>query len=84
VQSIHSLDERGAECDICYLDPPYAMRGAYEQTLKALASTMLLRAHALVIVEHEKHFDPGDTCGGFTRYRELKQGDAVLSFYRRS
>lgn len=83
VQSIHMLDERGVACDVCFLDPPYSMRGAYEQTLKALAGTRILKPDALVIVEHEKHFDPGDTCAGFTRYRELKQGDAVLSFYRR-
>jgi hypothetical protein len=36
----------------------------------------------MVIVEHEKHFDPGDQCGGMSRYRQLKQGDAVLSFYQ--
>jgi 16S rRNA (guanine966-N2)-methyltransferase len=82
-QSIYMLDARGVECDICFLDPPYSMHGAYEQTLKALAATRILKDGALVVVEHEKHFDPGDTCGGFTRYRELKQGDAVLSFYRR-
>jgi 16S rRNA (guanine966-N2)-methyltransferase len=84
VQSIQALEERGVECDICFLDPPYAMRGAYEQTLRALAGTRLMKDDSVVIVEHEKHFDPGDTCGGFTRYRELKQGDAVLSFYWRT
>jgi 16S rRNA (guanine966-N2)-methyltransferase len=82
-QSIYMLDERGVQCDMCFLDPPYSMRGAYEQTLKALAGTRILKPDAVVVVEHEKHFDPGDTCGGFTRYRELKQGDAVLSFYRK-
>ena len=82
-QSIYMLDERGVTCDVCFVDPPYSMRGAYEQTLKALAGTRILKPDALVVVEHEKHFDPGDTCGGFTRYRELKQGDAVLSFYRK-
>src|SRR5262245_13233165 len=39
VQCIRALDECGAECDICFLDPPYSMHGAYEQTLKALAGT---------------------------------------------
>jgi 16S rRNA (guanine966-N2)-methyltransferase len=82
VQSLKVLDERGVECSICFLDPPYELRGAYEQTLNALRKTKLLNPETIVIVEHEKHFDPGDTCGGMERYRQLKQGDAVLSFYR--
>jgi 16S rRNA (guanine966-N2)-methyltransferase len=82
-QSLHVLDERGIECNICFLDPPYEMRGAYARTLETLQKTKLLARDALVIVEHEKHFDPGDECGGMRRYRQLKQGDAVLSFYQR-
>jgi hypothetical protein len=35
-----------------------------------------------VVVEHDKRFDPGDGPAPLQRYRELEQGDAVLSFYR--
>jgi len=80
-QSLRLLDQRGIECGVCFLDPPYEMHGAYEQTLNTLRKTRLLDQRTVVIVEHEKHFDPGDPCGGMTRYRQLKQGDAVLSFY---
>jgi 16S rRNA (guanine(966)-N(2))-methyltransferase RsmD len=70
--------------DIVFLDPPYRERGAYEQVLRLLAELDLVSDSGIVIAEHEKHFDPGDSLDAFTRYRTLKQGDAVLSFYRRS
>jgi 16S rRNA (guanine(966)-N(2))-methyltransferase RsmD len=70
--------------DIVFLDPPYRERGAYEQVLRLLAELDLVSSSGMVIAEHEKHFDPGDSLDAFTRYRTLKQGDAVLSFYRRS
>jgi len=36
----------------------------------------------VVIVEHEKKFDPGERFGVLQRFRKLVQGDAALSFYR--
>jgi len=66
-----------------FLDPPYQMQNAYRETLEAFASTQLAR-NALVIAEHEKRFDPGDHFGDLQRTRILRQGDAALSFYRRT
>src|SRR6266851_2541966 len=43
----------------------------------------LLGDRSMVIAEHQKKFDPGDTFGELRRYRKLVQGDAALSFYRR-
>jgi len=51
--------------------------------LESLASSSIAE-HALVIAEHEKHFEPGVQFGTLGRTRQLPQGDAVLSFYRRS
>jgi 16S rRNA (guanine966-N2)-methyltransferase len=68
--------------DIVFLDPPYRERGAYEQVLRLLAELDLVSDSGIVIAEHEKHFDPGDSLASFSRYRTLKQGDAILSFYR--
>jgi len=47
-----------------------------------LGESRLLKPSSVVVAEHEKHFDPGGKFGTLERYRELKQGDAVLSFYR--
>jgi len=68
--------------DFIFLDPPYSEHAAYERTLKALSQSKLLANNSLVIVEHERKFDPGEDFGTLRRYRKLEQGDAALSFYR--
>ena len=68
--------------DVVFLDPPYRMRKAYEETLTALADSSVVWAMTLVIAEHEKNFDPGNEFGSLLRVRKLTQGNAVLSFYR--
>lgn len=70
--------------DFVFLDPPYREEGAYLGALRVLDESPLLKPTAIVIAEHTKHFDPGDGVGELRRYRSLKQGDAVLSFYRRT
>ena len=68
--------------DHVFLDPPYKMRDAYSETLRALADSKLVWAMSLVVAEHEKKFDPGEKLGPLVRFRKLVQGDAALSFYR--
>ncbi len=70
--------------DFVFLDPPYREEGAYLGILRILADSPLLKPTSIVIAEHTKHFDPGDGVENLRRYRSLKQGDAVLSFYRRA
>lgn len=70
--------------DFVFLDPPYREEGAYLAVLRVLEGSPLLKPESIVIAEHTKHFDPGDGPGALKRYRSLKQGDAVLSFYRRT
>jgi 16S rRNA (guanine966-N2)-methyltransferase len=83
VAALRMLEARGVTCDFCFLDPPYRKMGDYEQVLSLLAESKLLKPGALVIAEHDKHFDPGENFGELRRQRKLRQGDAVLSFYRR-
>ncbi|MGD0571350.1 MAG: 16S rRNA (guanine(966)-N(2))-methyltransferase RsmD [Candidatus Sulfotelmatobacter sp.] len=68
--------------DLVFLDPPYRMQSAYEETLMALADSSLIWAMSLVIAEHEKKFDPGEEFGSLRRTRKLIQGNTALSFYR--
>jgi 16S rRNA (guanine(966)-N(2))-methyltransferase RsmD len=68
--------------DLVFLDPPYRMRSAYEETLTALADSSLIWAMSLVIAEHEKKFDPGEEFSSLRRTRKLIQGNTALSFYR--
>jgi 16S rRNA (guanine966-N2)-methyltransferase len=82
VQALRLLESQAIVADFIFLDPPYEHHGAYEQVLSAVAQSQLITAESIIIAEHDKHFDPGEKFGALKRYRELKQGDAVLSFYR--
>jgi 16S rRNA (guanine966-N2)-methyltransferase len=80
--ALRLLDSQAVICDFCYLDPPYRKIDDYEQVLGFLSQSRLLNPESLVIAEHDKHFDPGAAFGSLRRQRVLRQGDAVLSFYR--
>lgn len=83
LDAIRALAQRGTQPEYIFLDPPYAMKDAYDDALHELADLPEF-GRALVIVEHEKKFDPGGAIGKLHRSRRLEQGDAALSFYRRS
>src|SRR5438270_6441490 len=76
--ALRRLDSQAIACDICFLDPPYAEEGEYENTLGFLSQSQMIGLQSLVIAEHSKRFDPGDQVGALVRFRKLKQGDAVL------
>lgn len=82
IRALRALDSTGAVADFVFLDPPYDMEDAYRQTLEAISKSRLLKPETVVIVEHQKKFDPGESFQMLRRYRKLGQGDAVLSFYR--
>lgn len=82
-KSLVQLERQSVVADFVFLDPPYRMREEYGRALAALADSKLLREASAVIAEHEKKFDPGDQHGNLHRSRQLLQGDAALSVYRR-
>jgi 16S rRNA (guanine966-N2)-methyltransferase len=82
LQALRALDAAAVTCEFCFLDPPYAHEVAYEQTLGFLSQSRLLTPKSIVIAEHDKHSDLLDRYGVLERFRKLRQGDAVLSFYR--
>ena len=81
-RALPALERQQLRPDFIFLDPPYKLRNAYGESLDWLGKSDLGR-RALVIVEHEKKFDPEEEFGALRRFRVLKQGDAALSFYRR-
>jgi 16S rRNA (guanine(966)-N(2))-methyltransferase RsmD len=82
LKTLRTLEAVAMSCDFCFLDPPYAEKGAYGQTLGILSQSRLLTPASIVIAEHDKHSDLLDRYGSLERFRRLQQGDAVLSFYR--
>jgi 16S rRNA (guanine(966)-N(2))-methyltransferase RsmD len=63
------------KADIIFLDPPYDKQDEYGKTLP------LLRA-PLVIAQHSSFHKLAATYGALTRFREVRQGDNTLSFYK--
>src|SRR5262249_20161661 len=63
VPALHTLQGRGIACDFCFLDPPYRKMADYDQVLTLLSGSSILKPCALVIAEHDKHFDPGESFG---------------------
>ena len=80
--ALRGIQATGVACDFCFLDPPYALRGAYERTLEFLGGSPIVGPSTIVIAEHEKRYDPGDGFGTLARFRKIVQGDAGLSLYR--
>jgi len=83
-EALRQWERDGVQFDVCFLDPPYRLHGAYAEILRTIARATLLRAGGIVVAEHEKRFDPGEGEGDLQRYRLLRQGESALSFYRRS
>ncbi len=72
--------------DFVFVDPPYAAHADYTRTLEFLSSSSanFLAPDALVIFEHHHKFQLPEQSGTLRRTRVLKQGDAALSFFRRT
>ena len=68
--------------DIVFFDPPYATD--YEVVLNFIGAhvSQILNDDGVVIVEHHKKNPLPEQFNTLVRYRELKQGDSLLSFYR--
>jgi 16S rRNA (guanine(966)-N(2))-methyltransferase RsmD len=82
--ALRQWEKAGVQFDVCFLDPPYRLHGAYGEILRTIARGSVLRQGGIVVAEHEKRFDPGVGEGDLQRYRLLKQGESALSFYRRT
>jgi 16S rRNA (guanine(966)-N(2))-methyltransferase RsmD len=80
-RALPALERQQLRPEFIFIDPPYRSEGSYSQTLSWLGKSGM-SARAVVIVEHEKKFDPGDEFGTLCRFRVLRQGDASLSFYK--
>lgn len=75
--------QAGVRYGVVFLDPPYEAEAEYSQTLELLggAGVRLLAEGALVVAEHRKKDALQERYGALKRVRELKQGDAGVSFY---
>jgi len=82
IRALRNLEAKSITAHFIFLDPPYRMEKVYVQVLQLLSRSSLLSPDTVVVAEHDKRFDPGEGSASLQRFRKLKQGDAVLSFYR--
>ena len=81
-RALRMLETRNVTANFIFFDPPYRLEKVYLQVLQLLSKSSLVTPETVVVAEHDKRFDPGDSFAPLLRYRTLEQGDAVLSFYR--
>lgn len=82
-KALDRLATEGDRFDFVFVDPPYAEYREYHHTLRQLGRSALLSDQSLVIAEHSRHTLLEDAYGNLYRSRQLRHGDAQLSFYRR-
>ena len=81
-RALKRLGQLSQKFDIVFLDPPYAAREEYPSFLEQLQENHVLSDAAIIIAEHSRQMLLGEQFGQLVRFRELKQGDSVLSFYQ--
>src|SRR5205814_1795291 len=57
-EALRQIDRSDMVCDFCFLDPPYKMEAAYQQSLGFLSQSRLLSPTTIVIAENDRHYDP--------------------------
>lgn len=80
---LERLAKGATKVDVVFLDPPWEAEAEYVRTLEFLGErgSALLAEGAVVIAEHSAKSQLAERYGALGRTRELKQGDAALSFY---
>ena len=79
-KALRHLARLGASADIIFADPPYRWE-LYCDILEIIFQTGLGRLQTRVIIEHHRRAALPETGGGFSRTRQVTQGDHLLSFY---
>jgi 16S rRNA (guanine966-N2)-methyltransferase len=81
-RALKRLSQWPRKFDIVYFDPPYAAGEEYLIFFEQLQDSHLLSERAMIIAEHSCRLHLKEQFGPLIRFRELKQGDSVLSFYQ--
>jgi len=70
----------GQKFDLIYFDPPY-FKELYSKALILIDQTKTLSSEGVLTTNHFKKIELPDLIGNLRRYRIVKHGDSVLSFY---
>jgi 16S rRNA (guanine966-N2)-methyltransferase len=81
-RALKRLRQLSKKFDIVFIDPPYAAWKEYPSFFDHLQEGHLLSETAIIIAEHSRRLILNEQFGPWIRFRELKQGDSLLSFYQ--
>jgi len=76
-----SLAQGSSRYDIIFIDPPYASK-IYAEVMNELSSGALISPDGIVVVEHRAKSSLDSQYSNLHKFRELKQGESALTFYR--
>lgn len=79
--ALERLQRDAERFDLALLDPPYAHGDAAWPLIDKLATGGLLRADALVVVEHRRSVTPPTGCADLAVERSRAYGDTTLTLY---
>ncbi len=83
LRALAQLERAGEKFEICFLDPPYRHSEECLSALARLSRSKLLERQGILVVEHSRRMALPESVGKLVRFRQLCQGDSVLSFYAR-
>ncbi len=81
VMAMKYFAQEKQQFDIFYFDPPYDSE-IYSPVLWQIAQNNLLAEDGIVIVEHRRQLPLAPNYDDLRPYRELIQGESVLTFFR--
>lgn len=76
-----ALGDSGVRFHVVFIDPPYDS-GLYEPVLEQVSDMRLLEPEGVAVAEHFHKTPLPERIGGLFRYRQVRIGDHLLSFYR--
>ncbi|UQZ36526.1 16S rRNA (guanine(966)-N(2))-methyltransferase RsmD [Paenibacillus sp. PK3_47] len=80
-RALGAMEKRGRSFDLVFLDPPYRLKHGDELML-TMAHKGLLRADAVIVLEHESAYAYPEEIAGFYRMRQSVYGETTVSIYR--
>jgi 16S rRNA (guanine966-N2)-methyltransferase len=81
IVALKQLASETAPFNLIFFDPPYES-GLYSPVLSDLGDSAMLADDGVVVVEHRAKTPPQSDYGRLKRFRQLKQGESALAFYK--
>jgi 16S rRNA (guanine(966)-N(2))-methyltransferase RsmD len=83
VTALKRIASQNRRFDIAFFDPPYDS-DLYREVITILGRDGVLEQGGILAVEHRAKAPPPAEVEGLILYRQLKQGESALAFYKKS